>query len=236
MSPTHPKSSLQQLQTTSRMNDAFSTQDILLENYKQQALLMEKYKQQLALLDNYKKQALLQRFYDAKQMEQSMDRNLSSSSSSSELNGELNGINGSLDSPVDQYEIFKQQQQQQQDSINQTSLPQPPPMRKLSSGSGSKEVQLAEHFKQMTMQDTMQRRTLAMQESIRQTLAAGSGPADLNNNNNNNNNKLADPRWSGVKQYRGLDDRNDMSRRDNGIFFFFFFAFFISFVLLNMAF
>ncbi|XP_066924316.1 cytoplasmic polyadenylation element-binding protein-like isoform X2 [Clytia hemisphaerica] len=247
MSPTHAKSA--SLPSTGSMNtrpsptnDVF-TQDILLENYKQQQILVEKYKQQLAMLDNIKKQALMQRIHDAKQLEQqqNLERNLSTTSSNNDLNGSVgsNELNGKLDNPDEQYEVFKRHLSQQDSPTQQQNFPSGP-MRKLSTGSGgsTKDAQLAEQFKQLSMQDTMQKRTLAMQESIRQTLAA----ASTTNGNDMNNNSLppssgapgafdaarnleelniidmlADPRWSGSKQYRGFEEGRDMSRRDNDI-------------------
>ena len=108
----------------------------------------------------------------------------------------------------------------------------------------------------MSMEDTMQRRTLAVQESIRQTLAAsyknmeaelppdaqsafmnslemgvgmggggggggscGGGGGQLQDFNIVD--VLADPRWSGMKNGRGMDLRNENKRRDNGMVYLF---------------
>lgn len=122
----------------------------------------------------------------------------------------------------------------------------------LSDSSASRENFL-ERFKQMSMEDTMQRRTLAVQESIRQTLAAsyknmdaeippdaqsaafmnslemgvgiggggggggncGGGGGQLQDFNIVD--VLADPRWSGMKNGRGMDLRNENKRRDNDL-------------------
>ena len=262
MTPTHQKSaSFPSVTSEPSSSSEVFTQDILWENYKQQAILVEKYKQQLALLDNYKKQALYQRLYNAKQMEQqNIERSLSADLSNS--GGGIVGEMAKLDD--EQYEAFKRQQQQQQvDLLTQQQLVNGgPPMRKLSTGSASSssskepqpQQQLAEQFKQMSMQDTLQKRTLAMQESIRQTLAAASTSNDLNNNplppslHQSHHNSppgtqhpaspggfdprtlddlniidmLADPRWSGAKQYRGFEEGRDPHRRDNGIDDFYF--------------
>lgn len=185
MTPTHQKSA--SFPSTTSDPEMFS-QDMLWEKYKQQQILVEKYKQQL--LDNYKKQALFQRLYNAQQMEhQNMDRNISGDLTTNVVGGgNAMGDMAKLDD--EQYEAFKRQQQQQQDSLSQQQQNGGQSMRKLSTGSGSsssskelqQQQQLAEQFKQMSMQDTLQKRTLAKQESIRQTLAAASTSNDINNN------------------------------------------------------
>ena len=264
MAPSHQKSAsfpsaMPSATSPPESSDVF-TQDILWENYKQQAILVEKYKQQLALLDNYKKQALFQRLYNAKQMEQQQQHQQMDRNPSSDFNSTLATASGEMSKLDDeQFEAFKRQQQQQQLQQQQQQQGDRAPMtRKLSTGSSSsandssqQQQQLADQFKQMSMQDTLQKRTLAMQESIRQTLAAAaSSSGDLNNNpmtstspglqpppgvqNPPNANApgqvfdpralddlniidmLADPRWSGAKQYRGFEEGRDPHRRDNG--------------------
>lgn len=235
MSPTHPtfKSSNQSPALPPTMSDSVSNKNVLLENYKQQALLVEKYKRQLALLDTYKKQALLQRLYD-RQMEQKQmqieeyKKNLSQDNSnegflqhqrvafstpSPELTDSVQNVQSTMSYPIGKTE-------------NSDQITREMTMK-------DSEKAFTNQFRQMSLQDTLQRRTLAVQESIRQTLAATNGTNNTDLNNNNENfmsfespeqtlasdmnivDMLADPRWSGMKQYfTHGDDRHDHMRRE----------------------
>lgn len=241
MSPTHPtfKSSNQSPALPPTMSDSVSNKNVLLENYKQQALLVEKYKRQLALLDTYKKQALLQRLYD-RQMEQKQmqieeyKKNLSQDNSnegflqhqrvafstpSPELTDSVQNVQSTMSYPIGKTE-------------NSDQITREMTMK-------DSEKAFTNQFRQMSLQDTLQRRTLAVQESIRQTLAATNGTNNTDLNNNNENfmsfespeqtlasdmniiDMLADPRWSGMKQYfTHGDDRHDHMRRERGNFLF----------------
>lgn len=208
MSPTYSKNNGQfhALPPTpmSSSSDKMNNED-LIENCKQNALLVEKYKLQLAVL---KKQTIL--------------RNLEYENS-----GDMYSDSYDTQNMIDQLEMMKLRKHeglQHQDNFGSSKI----------KDSNNNNV-FPEHLKQTSMQDTLQRRTLAVQESIRQTLAVsggggGRGGVDPNNNSMQSlepqsprsmddtsiADMLADPRWSGMKQYRGVEDRHDSSRRDNG--------------------
>lgn len=210
MSPTHPKGG-SQFQSmpgmTSRVHTEKSKQDVLLENYREQALLVEKYKQQLAVVDNLKKRVMLQKLDN--------ERN-----GSNELSTDaLSNIPFNAQTILEHLEMMSLGKVEANNNEQDSFIP----CRKDS-------VPFSEQVKQTSMQDTLHRRTLAVQESIRQTLAASGGGVDANNNSMpsleqhlprniddlNIVDMLADPRWSSMKQYRGMDDRHEGSRRENG--------------------
>ena len=107
-------------------------------------------------------------------------------------------------------------------------------LRQNNSNVPNNEYDIVERFKKLSTEDTMQLRTLRVQESIRQTLAASNGSnkeglEDVTKNPEllhqlslqdlNIVDMLADPRWSGMKYYGGTDYRNDFSRKDHSKYF-----------------
>ena len=107
-------------------------------------------------------------------------------------------------------------------------------LRQNNSNVPNNEYDIVERFKKLSTEDTMQLRTLRVQESIRQTLAASNsfnkeGLEDVTKNPEllhqlslqdlNIVDMLADPRWSGMKYYGGTDYRNDFSRKDHSKYF-----------------
>lgn len=107
-------------------------------------------------------------------------------------------------------------------------------LRQNNSNVTNNEYDIVERFKKLSTEDTMQLRTLRVQESIRQTLAASNGfhkegLEDVTKNPEllhqlslqdlNIVDMLADPRWSGMKYYGGTDYRNDFSRKDHSKYF-----------------
>ena len=107
-------------------------------------------------------------------------------------------------------------------------------LRQNNSNVPNNEYDIVERFKKLSTEDTMQLRTLRVQESIRQTLAASNGSNkegledvtktpellhQLSLQDLNIVDMLADPRWSGMKYYGGTDYRNDFSRKDHSKYF-----------------
>lgn len=191
-----------------------------------QGLLLEKYKQQIALLDTCKKHALLQRFnerqYDFRHMSDvplhdgvhvnsfPNDAPFSHPPTSVDMGGNIvnSANNHNSRNCIDS-------------AVNQNNMP-------------NIKDNFLERFKQMSMEDTLQRRTLAVQESIRQTLAASYKNkeelcenafinAGLQNCSPDFNivDVLADPRWSGMRNGNRLDMRDDNKRRDGKMVFIF---------------
>lgn len=233
------------------LRDSISQQNALLENYAQQALLVEKYKRKLMMLNRFERQALLQKLQENNSQfkhgnnfptEEIQEDNLSLWKNDNRNTRQEVHSNRHHSS---QHQSYPSQHQsypsQHQSNLSQQRLnlsQHQPNQHQHSFSNDSTSPQnfdeaaaLSEKFRKMSTEDTMQLRTLCVQESIRQTLAAANGD-DIDPNATKNSelvnqaglqnfnfvDMLADPRWSGLKHYSGNpNSRNEYHGRNNGM-------------------